>query len=104
MASKAAPSLLRRIWHNVPAVAVLVLSLAIVVGLAVIPARTWLQQQELTAETQNELDRIQAGNAELEAQLARLQTDEEVERIGREHFDLVFPGEESYRILPPPDR
>ena len=31
-----------------------------------------------------------------------LKTDEEVERLAREQYNLVRPGEESYAILPPP--
>ena len=38
--------------------------------------------------------------AQLEARLAILETDAEIERLARANYDLVFPGEESFRILP----
>lgn len=53
-------------------------------------------------QTQENLDRVNARVAELENQLRLLETDDEIERTARENFDLVYPGEESYRILPAP--
>jgi hypothetical protein len=95
--------LARRVWHNLPVVAVACLSIAVIAGVAVLPLRTWVHQRELTTETETELRDLESLVAELEANYQRLQTDEEIERLGRENFDLVFPGEESYRILPAPD-
>jgi len=76
------------------------LAAAVLVGLAIVPVRTWLVQQEKMDEARNDVARIQAEVADLERQLAQLQTDAEIERRARQDFDLVFPGEESYRILP----
>ncbi len=78
------------------------LAAAVLVGLAVVPVRTWLAQQDKMEEARTELVRINAEIAELELQLSQLQTDDEIERRARQDFDLVFPGEESYRILPEP--
>ena len=36
------------------------------------------------------------------AEIARMRTAEEVERIARRDFNLVFPGEEAYALLPAP--
>lgn len=79
------------------------LAAAVLVGLAIVPVRTWLAQQRKMDEARVQLAQIDAEVAELERQLARLQTDDEIERRARQDFDLVFPGEESYRILPEPD-
>jgi cell division protein FtsB len=76
------------------------LSLAVLVGLAVVPVRTWLSQKEKTRQAEAEISRIDQDIASLERQLDELQTDAEIERRARQDFDLVFPGEESYRILP----
>jgi len=76
------------------------LAAAVLVGLAIVPVRTWLVQQEKMDEARNDVARIQAEVADLERQLDQLQTDAEIERRARQDFDLVFPGEESYRILP----
>jgi cell division protein FtsB len=77
------------------------LSLAVVAGLAVLPARTWLTQREEISEARTELADIEAELVELRAELELLQTDAEIERLARADFDLVYPGEESYRIVPP---
>ena len=86
--------------HHLPLFAMLMVAGVIVVGVAVLPMRTWFQQRELISETEVERLQIVGEVAQLEAELEMLQTDEEVERLGRENFDLVKPGEESYRILP----
>lgn len=78
------------------------LAAAVLVGLAIVPVRTWLAQQRNMDEARSQLSQIDAEVADLERQLAKLQTDDEVERRARQDFDLVFPGEESYRILPEP--
>ncbi len=97
------PSFWRRLWHNLPAIVVMALAATIIVAVAVLPLRTWLDQRELRAETEAELQTVEREVAELDAQLELLQTDAEIERQARENFGLVFPGEESYRILPPAD-
>jgi len=78
------------------------LAAAVLVGLAIVPVRTWLAQQRKMDEARAQLAQIDAEVADLEGRLARLQTDDEIERRARQDFDLVFPGEESYRILPEP--
>lgn len=97
-----APSGPRQPWRDLgPIVAVVALALVVVCGLAVLPARTWLTQRHNLNQTRTELARNQAEVDDLRQQLATLQTDAEVERLARKDFDLVFPGEESYRIVPP---
>ncbi len=72
-------------------------------GLAIHPARTWLSQKQKLSEAEIELVQVQADVADLERQLSLLEADDEVERRARRDFHLVYPGEESYRILPGPD-
>ncbi len=74
----------------------------IVIGIGLLPARTWMAQRESIADTQSQLDELDTEVAKLEVQLQLLETDAEVERVARENFDYVYPGEESYRILPAP--
>jgi cell division protein FtsL len=83
-----------------PVLAVVALTVVVIAGLAVVPARTYLSQRQEMAEAEAQLEQLRHEVAELDAQLRHLRTDEAVERIAREHYDLVFPGEESYRILP----
>ncbi|MFV0525884.1 MAG: FtsB family cell division protein [Acidimicrobiales bacterium] len=77
------------------------LGLAVLAGLAVLPARTWWAQRSDMMETRAELEDTRADVEVLQAELDLMATDEEIERRARADFDLVFPGEESYRVLPP---
>ncbi len=77
------------------------LAVVVLAGLAVLPAKTWFSQKRKMAEAQSELTRIEAETVELEEELDRLGTDAEIERRARKDFDLVYPGEESYRIVVP---
>lgn len=74
--------------------------LVVLAALAVLPARTWWTQREVMADTQAELDRMEGEVEALRAELELLRSDAEIERQARENFDLVYPGEESYRIVP----
>lgn len=84
----------------VPILFVLGLSVCVLAGLAVLPAKTWFSQRQKTEDAEAEIARIEGETAELERELELLATDEEVELRARRDFDLVRPGEESYRILP----
>jgi hypothetical protein len=44
---------------------------------------------------------LSAENAKLDQRRQQLQTDAEIERLAREQYGLVKPGEEAYAILPP---
>jgi cell division protein FtsB len=90
-----------RLRESGPIVLVATLSVAVLAGLAVLPARTWLTQREAMSDARTELATLEAELATLEAELELLQTDAEIERLAREDFDLVYPGDESYRIVPP---
>ena len=75
-------------------------SLALVIGLAILPTRTWLSQRSSNADAQARLGRLEGEVTHLEHRLDLLSTDAEIERLARKNFDMVYPGEESYRILP----
>jgi cell division protein FtsB len=68
----------------------------------VFPTRTYLAQRAETQRTQAQLDILDAQNDALAAQITALQTDEEIERLAREQFDLVRPGEQAFAVLPAP--
>lgn len=77
--------------------------LALIVALAVLPARTWWSQRQTLQDAHERRSELLYERDQLEAQLAVLSTDAEVERLARANYDLVFPGEESFRILPAGD-
>ncbi|HEX2038756.1 MAG TPA: septum formation initiator family protein [Acidimicrobiales bacterium] len=77
----------------------------IVVGvlfLAVFPTRTYVQQRSKLAATEKRLAVLSEQNERLAARIRKLNTDEEIERLAREQYSLVRPGEEAYAILPAP--
>ena len=73
-----------------------------VLFVAVFPTRTWLAQRQDLEATERKVAVLAAQNASLEARVTRLNTDAEIERLAREQYNLVRPGEEAYAILPAP--
>ena len=71
-----------------------------VLFLAVFPARTYLdlrhQRQQMLAQIKTTDD----ANKALDQRIATLHTNAEIERLAREQYNLVRPGEEAYAILP----
>jgi len=68
----------------------------------VFPTRTYLAQRAETKRTEHQLQVLQQQNDALSARVTALDTDAEIERIAREQFDLVRPGEQAFAILPAP--
>ncbi len=75
-------------------------SIVVVLGYAVFPTRTWLDQRATIAERQQELAALDTEIAELSDAVRMLGTDAEIERIARVDHGLVKPGEEAYAVLP----
>jgi len=71
-------------------------------AVAVFPTQTYLDQRRDTSEAGQRLRVLRDQNAAYEARIERLQTVEEIERLAREQYNLVFPGEEAYAVLPAP--
>jgi cell division protein FtsB len=68
----------------------------------VFPARTLLAQRQRTEKEQRRLEVLLEQNSKLEAETRRLQDDAEIERIAREQYNFVRPGEHPYVVVPPP--
>jgi cell division protein FtsB len=73
-----------------------------VLFVGIFPTRALLDQRSELARQQERLEFVAQRNAELEARVEALGTDAEIERIAREQYNLVYPGEEAYAILPAP--
>ena len=71
-----------------------------VLFIAVFPARTYLDQHRQRQEVLAQIKSTDARNRSLEQRIRTLHTDAEVERLAREQYNLVRPGEEAYAILP----
>jgi len=76
------------------------LALVGVLFIAVFPARTYLQQHHQRQQVLAQIRSTDAKNSALEQRIRTLNTDAEVERLAREQYNLVRPGEEAYAILP----
>jgi cell division protein FtsB len=71
-------------------------------GIGLFPTQTFLDQRAATAEAQERLAVLRAQNEAFEARLERLGSNDEIERLAREQYNLVYPGEEAYAVLPAP--
>ncbi len=68
----------------------------------VYPTRTYLDQRAEMRAAEERLSVLRDENARLAREAERLQSDEEVERIAREQYGLLRPGEHAFVIVPVP--
>jgi len=88
--------------------AVSIVTLLLLVGVAVVfsnvfPFRQILAQQELVLQKEQTLAVLEAENARLTSAADYLQTDQGVEKIARQDFGYVRPGEVAFVVVAPPD-
>lgn len=84
-----------------PLVAVLLLVALAGVLTYVLPFRQIIAQGRAVELSERKLAVLREENARLEADVAALQTPTEVERIAREDYGLVRPGEVAYVVVTP---
>jgi hypothetical protein len=82
--------------------AAIVVVAALVGALFVLPVRAWMNQREAIAEAEAQKDALWTQIRELDERYVALESDGEVERIAREQYGLVFPGEQPLSVLPTP--
>ena len=75
----------------------------VVAALGILPFRQVLARERAVELSRDKLDALVQENMRLEQQIAAMQTDEEVERLAREQFGLVKPGEIGYVAVLPHD-
>lgn len=66
----------------------------------VYPTSTFLRQRADIAKAEERIERVKEETRRLEAENERLLTDEEVERLAREQYGLVRPGETPFVLVP----
>ena len=88
----------RRLW-----VVLVTLAFVGVLFLAVFPSRTFLAQRASLSRAENQLAVLGEQNSLLEERARLLRDDGEIERLAREEYHLVRPGEEAYVVLPSPE-
>ena len=68
----------------------------------VYPTQSFLDQHGQTTKARAQLDLLRAENAKLADAVRKLHDDDEIDRIARQEYGLVKPGETPYVILPAP--
>ncbi len=86
--------------HGRAGLAVALLALVGVLFLAGFPARDFVAQKRERREVATRIRSLAGDNRVLADRQARLQTDGEIERLARQHYNLVRPGEEVFAIIP----
>lgn len=71
-------------------------------GMASFPARTYLDKRAEVGQAEDRAAQLRAENDKVQTRIDALQNDAELERLAREQYGLVKPGEEAYRVLPSP--
>ena len=89
----------RRRWFWMVALAVVALFLA----LLALPVRNLFSQSSELSKARSELAELQGDTTDLERRQAELEDPKQVEVLARRNHGMVFPGEESYVVLPPTD-
>ncbi len=69
----------------------------------VVPYRQILDSQRQVSSARAQLAALEEDNELLAADIAALETDEEVEKLAREKLGYVRPGETAYIVLDPPE-
>lgn len=70
----------------------------------VVPYRQILDSSRQVSSARAELAALEEDNELLAADIAALETDEEVEKLAREKLGYVRPGETAYVVLDPPEK
>lgn len=67
----------------------------------VFPTGRYLDQRNDLDRARTDLEEIQAENNDLQRRVDLLGSDPEIERVARDQYDLVYPDDEVYAVLPP---
>jgi cell division protein FtsL len=89
-------------WGRPARLALGVLALVATLFLFVFPTRSYLAQREAVDDARERVEVLREQNDRLEAELRRLQTPSEIERLAREQYNMVLPGERAFTVVPAP--
>jgi cell division protein FtsB len=93
----------RRIaWAPRTRIAVASLALVAMMFVFVFPTRSYLAQKRQVGRAAHAVEVLEAQNEVLARQASRLKTRSEVERLAREQFNMVMPGEQAYNVVETP--
>ena len=89
----------RRTLSGLLAVAALVA--VVITAAGIFPFRQIIADRRTVSLAQEKLLALREENRQLEDEVAALESDAEVERLAREQFGLVLPGETAYVVVAP---
>lgn len=81
----------------------MVIAAALVASLFVLPVKSWRQQRDDLAHKQSELAVLRNANAQLAADVNRLQTPDGIKEAARQDVGFVSVGEQRISVLSTPD-
>jgi len=73
----------------------------VVTAAGIFPFRQIIADRRTVSLAQEKLLALREENSQLEVEVAALESDAEVERLAREQFGLVLPGETAYVVVAP---
>jgi cell division protein FtsB len=85
------------------ALVALVIAAALAASLFVLPVKSWLQQRDDLASKQHQLAVLNGANAQLAADVSRLQTPDGIKEAARQEVGYVGVGEQRISVLSTPD-
>jgi cell division protein FtsB len=91
-----------RQWGGPARLAIILLVFVAVLFVFVYPTRSYLAQRGAVNNTKHDVQVMREQNDKLEKEAQRLKTPAEVERIAREQYHYVYPGEQAYSVIPAP--
>ncbi|MDP9465063.1 MAG: septum formation initiator family protein [Actinomycetota bacterium] len=80
-----------------------VIAAALIASLFVLPVKSWLQQRDDLARKQNELAVLSNANAQLAADVNRLQTPDGIKEAARQEVGYIGLGEQRISVLSTPN-
>jgi cell division protein FtsB len=90
-----------RAWGRSAQLVLAGLALAVLL-LFVLPTRTYLAQQRDLRQMHADVEALEQANRDLAEQSKRLESPAEIERLARERYNMVRPGERAFAVVPPP--
>jgi cell division protein FtsB len=89
-------------WGPRGRVALVALGVVAILFVFVFPTRTYLAQRRQVNAAQHDVNVLREQNEQLQSEAIQLQQPAEVERRARELYNMVYPGEQVYRVMPAP--
>jgi len=94
--------IMRKPWGRFIIMVTLITAVVSIIGFyGVTPYRAWQEQRDTVGEVESQLQEVSEQNVQLQDEIDRLSSYEEIERVARRDYGLIYPGEKAYVVLPP---